>query len=100
MFAEIEKSAIQMLVNRLTFAVYMKGQVIRKTNEPCISLLMFIEGKVEAVSSLPEKTHKVRRHGKIDCFSSSDIDESSKIRDFNAGECFGEECFEDDHFLM
>ena len=42
-----------MFVQRLSFDVYKPGDVVAKTNQACQKLIMFIDGEVSAVSSLP-----------------------------------------------
>ena len=71
----------------------MPGQVIGKTDQPCFSLLMLVEGRVDALTSLPEKSeagHNQRYELKA----------SEKVRSYTAGESFGEECFEDDEYNL
>lgn len=58
-----------MFVKRLTFSVYMPGQIVAKKGQQCYNLYMFIEGKVEAMETLPEK---VRRKGVDQYFTSED----------------------------
>ena len=53
-FYDIDKAAIEMFVQRLSFDVYKPGDVVCKVGQPCAKFIMFIDGEVNAVSRLPD----------------------------------------------
>ena len=108
-FSDIEKQAIETFVKRLTFAVYMPGQVIAKQGQQVFSLLMFIEGKVVASNTQPENKKLLSDDGNYnatvgiltsDSSITDDLNTSEKLRTYRAGDSFGEECFQDDEYRL
>lgn len=48
-FHDIEKVAIEMFVQRLSFNVYKQGDVVAKAGAVCQQIIMFIDGEVDAM---------------------------------------------------
>ena len=89
-FFDIEKAAVEMFVQRLSFDVYKPGDVVAKTNQACQKLIMFIDGEVSAVSSLPA----------LNDSGSSFNPQETLIRTFKPGQSIGEECFETEVYKL
>ena len=88
-----------MFAFRLTFAVYKPGQVIGKTDQPCFSLRMFVEGRIDALREL--KSSNTTGNDNIQSFNNlaeKSSEDENLVRSYTAGQSFGEECFEDDDF--
>lgn len=52
-FLEIERRALEFFVRRLSFALYKPGEVVAKKGDKCTSMLMVIDGDIEARSKPP-----------------------------------------------
>ena len=90
-FYDIDKSCIEMFVQRLSFDVYKPGDIVGRTGQPCAKLVMFIDGEIEAHSMI----YNVR-----DSAASSSGPQEGLIRTFKPGTCIGEECFEVEDFKL
>ena len=52
-FQDIEKPCLEMFIQRLSFNVFKPGETVAKAGQPCTSMIMFIDGEVEALEKLP-----------------------------------------------
>lgn len=43
-----------MFVARLSFALYKPGEIVAKAGDPCTSMIMFIDGEVDALHIMPD----------------------------------------------
>ena len=88
-FYDIDKPAIEMFVQRLSFDVFKPGDVIAKVGTPCNKLIMFIDGEVNCMTRLPQRVHDSES-------SFSPYDGLVKV--YKEGQSIGEECFDQDYF--
>ena len=89
-FFDVEKSAIEMFVQRLSFDVFKAGDVVGKTGQPCNQLVMIIDGEIEAVSRIVSVRDS----------AASEFEREHYIKTLKEGSCFGEECFESDDYRL
>lgn len=88
-FYDIDKPCIEMFVQRLSFDVYKPGDIVGKAGTPCSKLTMFIDGEVEAVTTLPKMGEQLKV-GPRDGY----------IRAFTQGQSIGEECFSTENYKL
>ena len=90
-FFDIDKPAIEMFVQRLSFDVFKPGDVIAKAGLQCEKLIMFIDGEVNCLTRLPQRVHDSESS-----FSPYD----GLVRVYKEGQSIGEECFETEVFNL
>ena len=93
-----------MFVARLSFALYKPGEIVAKAGEPCTSMIMFIDGEVDALHIMPDAKkigHIERMALQSESNSLSGTGQTQQLdgylQTFKQGDSIGEQSFEDDY---
>ena len=89
-FYEIEKGALEMFVQRLSFQLYKPEEIVAKQGQSCTDMIMFIDGQVDALQVLPKSSYLDKLTSESENHSSFKGHKEGFIQTFKTGDSFGE----------